>query len=60
MVAAQGEEFRPGEGGVREGGRAGGEFGVGEGHLGKGEGVVEGGDGDVAAVEEGEGGGVGV
>ena len=37
---------------MRKGGEAGAKFEVGRGHLVQREGVVEGGDGDVAAVED--------
>ena len=58
VVAAEGEEFRDaavGDGGLGVVGRgfAVGEVGEGFGHLAQGEGVVEGGDGDVAAVDYG-------
>ena len=60
VVAAQGEEFRVRPGRVPESRRAGVERLVGGGHLVEGEGVVEGGEGHVAAVEDGERGAVGV
>ena len=54
VVAAEGDEFGVRvAGGVGEGeGPSGEELCVGGGHLVEGEGVVEGGDGDVAAVED--------
>ena len=57
MVPAQSQQFRfPAD--VE--GRAGAEFEEGGGHLVQGEGVVEGGEGDVAAVEDAGPGCVGV
>lgn len=60
VIAAQGQEFGLGVRGVDLGGGAGAEFEEGGCHLVQGEGVVEGGDGDVAAVEDCVGGMVGV
>ena len=60
MVAAQTEELRLWVRGVRERGGAGGELVVGGAHLVQGKGIVEGGRGDVAAVEDREGAAVGV
>ena len=60
VVATQGEEFRVRPGRLSEGRGAGVERQVGGGHLVEREGVVEGSDGDVAAVEDGERGAVGV
>lgn len=57
VVAAEGEEFGFA---VGVGGGAGVQFEVGGGELLEGEGVVEGGEGDVAAVEDGGPGCVGV
>ena len=60
VVAAQGEEFGVRPGRVGEGRGAGVEGQVGGSHLAEGKGVVEGGEGHVAAVEDGQGSGVGV
>ena len=60
MVAAQSDQFWLGICGVRERWEAGAEFEVGGGHLVQRECVVEGGDGDVAAVEDGVGACIGV
>lgn len=60
MVAAQGEEFWLWVSWVYEGWGAGAEFEEGETHLVKCSSVVEGGDGDVAAVEDGVGGAEGI